>query len=245
MPIGTHTNPPTFRQVFDYLAGVYSPNSMVSKDDAHIVLDGIGHLAAVARKKRSLLRPGDRLVVWKSDVATAYRCVPVSKHWQPKQVVSFDSKRYVDRCNIWGHRPAGTAWCLFMALALWIAWNLGIIDDPLAFIDDAFGIKFESNMIFYAPYQVLLPAQQANLLCLWDVLGIPHRRPKQVSGLLLVVISLDFDPNELTVSLPIDAQHALLSAKSVCSINKIRFSADFFFLFAHCSDVTFITQQEE
>jgi hypothetical protein len=205
-----HTDPPTWRQVFDYSAGRYSPNSVVSKEDAHIVLDSISHLAAVAGKKRAALPPGSRLVAWKSDVANAYRCIPVNKYWQVKQIVTFDGRRYFDRCNIWGHRPAGAAWCLFMAFILWIAQDLGLIEDPLAFVDDAFGVESDANLVLYEPYNRSMPSEQANLLRLWDRLGLPHKDAKQQHSYSLMVISFVFDPNTLTVKIPDESKAALL-----------------------------------
>jgi hypothetical protein len=61
----------------------------------------------------------------------------MSPYWQIKQIVTFEGSRYVDRCNIWGHRPAGRIWCIIMSLVLWIGIHCYGLDDLLAYIDDA------------------------------------------------------------------------------------------------------------
>ncbi len=43
---------------------------------------------------------------------------------------------------------------------------------------------------------------QVSLLCLWDELGIPHKKKKQIHGSPLPIIGIDVDPNALSFALP-------------------------------------------
>jgi hypothetical protein len=206
-----HTDPPDFRQVFDYSAGDYAPNALVRKEDATVRLDTVYHLAKQIRiaKKRN---PMEKLVVWKSDVSSAYRLVPMSPYWQIKQIVSFEGSRYVDRCNIWGHRPAGRIWCIIMSLVLWIGIHCFSLDDLLAYIDDAHGIECASNLIHYAPHDCSYPRKQAGLLTVWDIVGLGHNQKKQLFGESLTIIGFKVNPNQMTITLPDEARDDLLKA---------------------------------
>ena len=58
----------------------------------------------------------DNLVLWKTDVTDAYRLLPVHPHWQLKQIISFNGRRYADRRNTIGSRAGGALWIAFMSL---------------------------------------------------------------------------------------------------------------------------------
>ena len=47
-----------------------------------------------------------------------------------------------------------------------------------------------------------MPAKQAKLLELWDELGIPHEKEKQLSGPSLPILGFDVDANAMTVDIP-------------------------------------------
>ncbi|KIK61189.1 hypothetical protein GYMLUDRAFT_143936, partial [Collybiopsis luxurians FD-317 M1] len=70
------------------------------------------------------------------------------------------------------------------------------------YVDDCFSVALEGDTEWYEPYQTHLPREQVKLLRLWDYLGIPHKRGKQVWGAILVVIGFSLDPNALTATLP-------------------------------------------
>jgi hypothetical protein len=55
-----------------------------------------------------------------------------------------------------------------------------------------------------------MPSNQVKLLSLWDELGIPHERRKQLSGTKLTIIGIQVDLNSLTFSLPEQALADLL-----------------------------------
>ncbi|KJA30250.1 hypothetical protein HYPSUDRAFT_121749, partial [Hypholoma sublateritium FD-334 SS-4] len=60
------------------------------------------------------------------------------------------------------------------------------------------------------PYDKEFPRDQAALLELWDVLGIPHKEKKQVFGSPLPVIGISVDPNAMTLTLPPEARRRLI-----------------------------------
>lgn len=56
-----------------------------------------------------------------------------------------------------------------------------------------------------------IPKSQANLLRLWDDVGIPHRQKKQIFGAPLTIIGILVDPNAMTMTLPPNAKHDLIT----------------------------------
>jgi hypothetical protein len=68
--------------------------------------------------------------------------------------------------------------------------------------DDSFSYELASQQLYYPPYDCYFPAKQTQLLQLWDDIGLPHKRPKQLFGAPLTVIGFDVDPNAMSASLP-------------------------------------------
>ncbi|KAF8957956.1 hypothetical protein BDZ97DRAFT_1636905, partial [Flammula alnicola] len=97
-------------------------------------------------------------------------------------------------------------------LVLWIAIFVKLIADMLAYADDAYSWEFEGNLLYYTPYDALMPTKQAHFLQLLDELGIPHDREKQIWGPQITIISFDVDPNAMTITMPDDAKSDLVSA---------------------------------
>ncbi|KAF5341895.1 hypothetical protein D9611_001136 [Ephemerocybe angulata] len=56
----------------------------------------------------------------------------------------------------------------------------------------------------------MMPAPQAQLLRVWDRLGVPHKESKQVSGNPLTIIGISVDTTTMTLTLPDDARMDLL-----------------------------------
>lgn len=199
------------RLVVDQSAGEFSPNSFISSDDARVHLDSLHALGSALVRVRE--QYGDiPLVLFKSDVSQAYRRLPVHRLWQIRQVVTIDGKHHVDNNNNFGNRGAGRLWGVFFSLVLWIAMFIRFIMDLLAYVDDSFSWDFADHMEYYAPYDEKLPGKQVQLLRLFDEVGVPHEKHKQVFGSPLTIIGFDVDPNAMTITMPSDARQNLLAA---------------------------------
>ena len=123
MPIHAVPKPRSakFRLVTDHSAGQYALNRMISRDDiAGVTLDNVHDLGQALRLIH-LQDPEARLILWKADVSEAYRQMPMHPLWQIKQVVTIDSPRYVDHCNVFGGRASQRIFHAFMSLVIWIA----------------------------------------------------------------------------------------------------------------------------
>ncbi|KAI0820344.1 hypothetical protein BC628DRAFT_1330604 [Trametes gibbosa] len=157
--------------------------------------------------------------------------MPVSPYWQIRQVVTIDAWRHVDRCNLFGGRGSLKVWGAFDSLVSWIAENKADVLDKFNYVDDDFGYAEVGDVEWYSPYQQYFPTPQARLLRLWDELGVPHERAKQLHGLVLPIIGLDVDPNAMVVSLPAEGRERLLGAiDDFCAItpgNRRRSLAEF------------------
>ena len=61
------------------------------------------------------------LTLWKSDIADAYRLLPMSPFWQLKQVITIDGKHYIDRNLAFGSSTSPGIFISFNSLVAWIA----------------------------------------------------------------------------------------------------------------------------
>jgi len=198
------------RMVIDQSAGLFSPNSMIKREDIRgFPLDNMTHLGE-GLIRRHHAKPGQSLVVYKSDVADAYRLLPMHPLWQIKQIVTIDGERDVDRNNCFGGRGSPGIYISFNGLVTWIAQRIELIKDLWTYMDDTFGIDDDGNLVWYHKYEKHMPRNQVKLLSLWDELGIPHQPHKQVFGTTLTIIGIYVNPNNLTFMLPKQALNDLL-----------------------------------
>jgi ribonuclease HI len=210
-PIGVVPKPHSdkLRLVNDHKQEPYSPNSMITDSSPDFPNDTIDDLIKVLLTARRDHGENRRLVLWKSDVKSAYRLMPMHPLWQIRQIVTVDGERFVDRCNTFGSRAGGWVWASFISLVLWIAIKVKKIDDLLGYVDDDFSWDFADNTRYYPRYGRSLPDKQARYLELWDELGIPHDEEKQLSGSPLTIIGFEVDPNSVSVKLPISRRSEL------------------------------------
>ncbi|KAH7903895.1 hypothetical protein BJ138DRAFT_1188331 [Hygrophoropsis aurantiaca] len=208
-----------FRLVVDHSAGQYSLNSMIERSlIAGVKLDGMQSLG------RSLLRfreehPHDILMMFKSDVSAAYRRMPMHFLWQIKQVVTGpNGQRHLDRCNNFGGTGSPKVWISFICLVIWIAIFVKYIEDLKVYMDDSFSFDFDGNFQFYPPYNAYYPKKQVKLLMLWDEIGLPHEKPKQVFGRTLKIIGFEVDPNQMSVKFPDSKCAELLDRLAVFAV---------------------------
>jgi hypothetical protein len=108
----------------------------------------------------------------------------------------------VDRNNNFGGRGSPKVWISFMSLVAWIAIHHTLIEALKLYMDDSFSFELAGKTLYYEPYQCDYPEKQTRLLQLWDELGVPHDRPKQVFGSPLTVIGFEVDPNAMSATLP-------------------------------------------
>ncbi|TFY71099.1 hypothetical protein EVG20_g1905 [Dentipellis fragilis] len=214
MPIGVVPKPNSdkLRLITDHSAGKFSLNSMIDKPnhDNKVQLDNVRDLGFnLLWVRRS--NTGAALTLFKSDVAEAYRLMPMHPSWQIRQVVSIGTKRMVDRCNVFGGRRSGNIWCVFMSLVLWIAVYIKHIRDLLGYSDDMFSWEYLNNVTWYPPYRRFLPHKQFELLSLWDELDIPHHSEKQIHGSPIPIIGFEVDVNKMLITLSEDRRIALIS----------------------------------
>jgi hypothetical protein len=213
MPIHAVPKPGSddLRLVTDQSAGPFSLNSMVNKDEIlGYPLDNMHHLGEMLLQLRQKLGPDRKLTIFKSDIAEAYRLMPVHPYWQIKQVNTIDGMRHIDRNNAFGGTASGAIFVAFNSLVTWLAKNSFGIQHIAAYCDDSFGVQAADDVVFYLPYQRHLPRNQTVLLDLWTRLGIPFKEKKQTFGSPLTVIGIDVDANQMTLSLPPNARQKLL-----------------------------------
>jgi hypothetical protein len=212
MPIHAVPKPRStdLRLVTNHSAGSYSLNSMIKREDiAGYPLDNMTHLGEMLLRKKAEF-PDEKLVLFKSDIAEAYRLLPMHPLWQIKQVNTIQGLRHIDRRNCFGGKGSGSLFISFNGLVTWIGKNEIQIPDLASYSDDSFGVDLMRNITIYEPYQLPFPTAQAKLLSLWDYLGIPHKEKKQVFGETLTIIGIDVDANSLTLTLPSESRSELL-----------------------------------
>ena len=195
-------NSEDLRMVTDHSAGPYSLNSMVDHDlVTGYPLDNMTHMGEMLLENRRSTWGNDELLVWKSDIAEAYRLMPLHPLWQLKQINTVDGLRYVDRNITFGNSGSPAIFISFNSLVAWIAKRVRGIHRLATYIDDSSGFDRSNDLLLYSPYGTSFPRHQTLLLQLWDDLRIPHKRSKQIFGPVIPVIGIDVDPNAMTLSL--------------------------------------------
>jgi len=195
------STPGKFRLIVDQSRGPHSLNSTIAKSQVKVKLDTIhdlGNQLLAVRKKH----PKRKLRLWKSDVKSAYRQLPMHPLWQIKQALPVNGQYHIDRCNSFGNRGGGWNWDRFISLVNWIGTEKKGVSGLLGYVDDNFGWEFEGKKEYYKPYKKEMPTKQVRLLRLWDELGIPHEEEKQLSGPSLQILGFDVDANKMTINLP-------------------------------------------
>jgi hypothetical protein len=213
MPIGIVPKPHStnLHMVIDQSADPFSQNSLITKTDGSVQMGTMHDLDRVLHQVWSR-HPSTSLVIFKSDVSWAYWLMPMHPLWQINQIMTIDGQCHVNQCNHFGNHAAWHISACFMALVLWIAITVKNIEDLLGYVNDNFSWDFERNLLFYQPYNKLLPAKQTHLLQLWDELGIPHEERKQEWGQILTVIGFEVDPNTMIITMPKSACNDLVLA---------------------------------
>jgi len=204
-------NSDDLRLITDHSAGIHSLNSMIPQNDHPTYpLDNL-HLLGEILISAQDNDNASNLVLFKSDVAEAYRLMPMHPFWQVKQAVQIQGVLHIDRCGVFGGRKSGDYSVSFHALVAWVAREIkDILDLSVYSSDDFYGANDATDYTFYPPYNQHLPSKQCRLLLLWDELGIPHKPKKQVSGSPLIIIGIEVDPNRLMFTLSSDARRSLI-----------------------------------
>ena len=162
------------------------------------------------------------LILWKSDVATAYRQMPMHPLWQIKQAVCIEDEFSIDRCNNFGGHASQKIWWSFMSLVLWIAVFECNLRALKCYVDDNFSICLSGDLEFYAKYEAFLPSEQICLLELWDEIGLPHEQEKQISGTCIPIIGFEVDPNAMTIRMKEDKKSELIDACTAFTVHGAR-----------------------
>jgi hypothetical protein len=203
-------NSSNFRLVTDHSAGPFSLNSMIDGDKVRgFPLDNMRHIGEMLLALRRV--HGDRpLVMFKSDIAEAYRLLPMHPIWQLKQAVCVDGEFHIDHRNCFGNCGSNGIFICVNALIAWIIKYVKEILGIFTYVDDSSGAEFEGELTYYAPYNKLMPSKQVALLQVWDELGVPHKEKKQVYGSPLTIIGIEVNPNTLTLTLPSESRQSLI-----------------------------------
>ena len=197
--------------VTDQSYGKYSLNSMIRhKKVTGYPLDNMVHFG---RMLMDLERgePGEERVVWKSDVAEAYRILPMHPRWQIKQVNRIDDNYHIDWCNVFGGCGAGAIFISFNSLVVWIAKEVKRIQYLSNYVDNSSGCSRQNDLLMYQPNGKEFLREQVILLNLWDELGIPHKPHKQIYGSPIPIISISVGANQLSLTLSNEARKALIA----------------------------------
>ena len=206
-------NSTNLRMVTDHSAGPFSLNSMIDHEQVTgFPLDNMTHMGEMLLTHYHSTDITHELLVWKSDIAEAHRLMPVHPLWQLKQVNTVDGWRYVDRNITFGSSSSSAIFISFNSLVAWIAKNICGISRLATYVDDSSGFDRKDDLLLYEPYHLSFPHHQTLLLQLWDDLSIPHKREKQIFGPVIPIISIDINPNAMTLSLSQEKRDDLCDA---------------------------------
>jgi hypothetical protein len=184
-------------------------------------LDNMVHMGEMLLSYRRSTTNDKMLTMWKSDIAEAYRLMPLHPFWQIKQVNTVDGQRYIDRNNAFGSSASGAIFIAFNSLVSWIAKKKRGIQYLATYVDDSSGFNLHDDLLYYEPYDTHFPRHQTALLMLWDELSIPHKVKKQIFGPIIPVIGIEVDPNAMTFSLSAEKRSEICDALQAWAIKPI------------------------
>ena len=165
MPIGVVPKPHSsgLHLVTDNSAGDYVLNSFITCVDASIKLDDLQDFGSILQV---VITEHGCTPAWlfKSNVAAAYRCIPMHPLWQIKQVNTFQGLHHINQNMAFKTHTAPRIWCSFFALVMWIAIHIYSCLDLLHYMDDMWSYDMDSNLIYYQPYDSWFPRKQVKLL---------------------------------------------------------------------------------
>jgi len=108
--------------VTDHSSGSFSLNSMIDHDlVTRYPLDNLKHMGEMLLAHHHHSQDSRKIVMWKSDIAEAYRLMPLHPFWQIKQVNTVDGFRYIDMNNPFGNSSSSAIFIAFNSLVTWIA----------------------------------------------------------------------------------------------------------------------------
>src|SRR5882724_12119837 len=113
---------------------------------------------------------------------------------------------------VFGSRSSPRIWCTFMGLIVWIGIYVYMIKDLLHYMDHAFTYDSDPTLQYYGPHDSYYPSKQCHLLTLWDNIGLPHERCKQVFGQAIDIIGFHVDPVKMSFTMLQESKDDLIRA---------------------------------
>lgn len=139
------------------------------------------------------------IILFKSDVSSAFLNLPAHPIWQIHQTVVVDKLMYIVRRLVFGNRASPHCWCAISGLLCWIATRKLDICGLHVYMDNFFGWDFADNLIQYRGMRC--PRKQVQLLFFWEAICCPFSDVKQQHGKVLKIISFRIDANSGSISL--------------------------------------------
>lgn len=191
----------------DMSFGSPSLNDHVRKAKIRVSYDSLASFAPYMKAIEAL---GSPLILWKSDVACAYRNIPMCWQWQLRQIILIGGRYHADRCASFGSAASPKIWVSVYSLVLWIAIQVLHLNSFNNLMDDTWGVSTEASLVLFKG--VTMPLNQAKLLLLLNYLNFPWSWDKQLSGTHLEIIRHHVKADELSFSLSPEKKAALVQA---------------------------------
>ena len=141
-----------------------------------------------------LMHPNCTLILFKSDIASAFLNLPAHFIWQLNQIVKVDGSLHIVRHLVFGNHASPHCWCAVSGLICWIGIHKYSIKGLYVYMDDFFGWDFANNLSLF--HGQLCPNQQVQLLRLWKLIACPFNDKKQEHGSILKIIGFYVDINQ-------------------------------------------------
>ncbi|KAF8574788.1 hypothetical protein K439DRAFT_1261382, partial [Ramaria rubella] len=97
-------------------------------------------------------------------------------------------------------------------LVIWITIHVIHVADLLHYMEDTWSYEMNETLMLYEPYESYYPLKQIQLLRLWDILGLPHSKDKQVFRNSLEIVGLHVDPRAMKITMVPNCKLELCSA---------------------------------
>ena len=186
-------NPAKPRVITDHASS--GLNDSIPKEEGEVLHDTIRDFGQTLHDIHRKF-PRRSLMLYKSDVASAFLHLPMHPLYQLRQVVKVDDMHIIHRL-VFGNRASPRIWCALSGLLCWIAINKFGVRGLFVYMDDFYGWEFADKMKSF--HGQLRPQRQVNLLKFWDRIRCPYEDKKQLHGSPLEIIGYTVDINRGTI----------------------------------------------
>ena len=154
------------------------------------------------------MHPNRTLILFKSNVTSAFLNLPAHPIWQLNQVFKVNGSLHIIHHLVFSNHASPHCWCVVSGLICWIGIHKYSIKRLYVYMDDFFGWDFTDNLSLF--HEQLCSNWLVQLLRLWKLIACPFNDKKQEHGSILKIIGFYVDINQGSIILTPNLIHDII-----------------------------------